>query len=393
MAWNEPGGSGGKDPWGQRRREQGPPDLDQILNNIRKKLAGLFGGGRGGGGGAHINRFGLGLIIAVAVGLWLLSGLYIVNQGERGVELRFGRKNVITGPGLHWHWPFPIERVEKVNVDQVSTLWIGRRSDKPIGAVGADSGYMLTEDENIVVVEFSVQYKIKDANDYLFNVRHPVATIVQAMESATREIVGKSQLDFIMTEGQLEVADKTRALLQEILDRYKTGIQIVAVQLQKASPPEDVKAAFDDAVKAREDEQRLKNEAEAYANDIIPRARGAAARLLQEAQGYKASVIARAEGDARRFTSIVVEYAKAPVVTRDRMYIETMEQVLSSTTKIFVDQKAGNNVLYLPLDRLVQHASGITGPATSLQPLPEPQEGAPLTTTRGRESARDRGAR
>jgi len=401
VAWNEPGGNGGKDPWGQRRKEQGPPDLDKILKNIRDRLSGLFGGGSGrgtgGGGGERFNRIGLGLIVAVAVGLWLLSGFYVINQGERGVELKFGKKNEVTGPGLHWHWPWPIERVEKVNVDQVSTLSIGRRGDKGSGG-GVDSGFMLTEDENIVVVEFTVQYKIKDASNYLFNVRDPKSTIVQAMESASREVVGKSQLDFIITEGQLEVSDKTQKLLQEILDRYKSGIQIVKVQMQKVSPPEEVKAAFDDATKAREDGARIIKEAEAYSNDIIPRARGAASRLVQEAQGYKASVMARAEGDARRFTSIVGEYVKAPGVTRDRMYIETMEQVLSNTTKILIDQKGSSNVLYLPLDRMLHNASSTSGagPVSNLQPLPEPQDTTPTglrERERGRDVSRDRGAR
>lgn len=390
MAWNEPGGNKGKDPWGKRRTEQGPPDLDQILKNLRDRLNGLFGGGTGGDGNSNVNRFSLGLIAIVAVSLWLLSGFYIVQQSERGVILHFGKKAEPTGPGLHWRWPYPIERVEKVNVDQVSTLWIGRRSDR---SSGGDNGYMLTEDENIIVVEFSVQYKVKDASEYLFNVRDPVATITQATESAAREVVGKSQLDFVMTDGQLEVAEKSRTLLQEILDRYKTGIHIVKVQMQKASPPDEVKAAFDDAVKAREDEQRLKNEAEAYSNDIIPRARGAAARLIQEAQGYKASVTARAEGDARRFTLVVNEYVKAPGVTRDRLYIETMEHVFSNTTKILVDQKAGNNMIYLPLDKIMSRTSSGTGPVTALQPLPEPGESAPTTPPRTRESVRERGAR
>jgi len=401
VAWNEPGGSGGKDPWGQRRKEQGPPDLDQILKNIRDQLSGLFGGGRGGGrgagGGERISRFGLGLILVVALALWLLSGFYIINQGERGVELKFGQKNEVTGPGLHWHLPWPIERVEKVNVDQVSTLSIGRRGDKGSGG-GSDSGFMLTEDENIVVVEFTVQYKIKDASDYLFNVRDPKSTIVQAMESASREVVGKSQLDFIITEGQLEVSDKSQKLLQEILDRYKSGIQIVKVQMQKVTPPEEVKAAFDDATKAREDGARVIKEAEAYSNDIIPRARGAASRLIQEAQGYKASIMARAEGDARRFTSIVSEYARFPGVTRDRMYIETMEQVLSSTTKILIDQKGSGNVIYLPLDRMLQQGAGAAaaGPVSNLQPLPEPKDATPTglrERERGRDVPRERGAR
>ena len=406
MAWNEPGGNGGKDPWGQRRKDQGPPDLDLLLKNLRDRLAGLFGGfgggGRGagsGGGGAgeRISRIGLGLIAAVVAGLWMLSGLYIINQGERGVELKFGKANEVTGPGLHWHLPWPIERVEKVNVDQVSTISIGRRGDKGSGG-GADSGFMLTEDENIVVVEFTVQYKIKDASNYLFNVRNPNSTIVQAMESASREVVGKSQLDFIITEGQLEVSEKTQNLLQEILDRYKSGIQIVKVQMQKVSPPDEVKAAFDDATKAREDGARIIKEAEAYSNDIIPRARGAASRLIQEAQGYKASVTARAEGDARRFASIVSEYVKYPGVTRDRMYIETMEQVLSNTTKILIDQKGSSNVLYLPLDRMLQNNSGTAGagPVSNLQPLPEPSDATPSglrERQRGRDVLRDREVR
>lgn len=391
MAWNEPGGSGNKDPWGQRRKEQGPPDLDQLLRRLRDRFAGLFGGK--GGGDDNVNRLGLGLILVVAFLLWMLSGFYIVQQGERGVELKFGKKNEVTGPGLHWRLPWPIERIEKVNVDQVSILRVGRGGDK---GSGTDSGFMLTEDENIVVVEFSVQYKIKDASDYLFNVRDPVSTIVQAMESASREVVGKSSLDFIITEGQLEVADNAQKLLQAILDRYKSGIQIVRVQMQKVSPPDEVKAAFDDATKAREDGDRTVKEAEAYSNDILPRARGAAARLVQEAQGYKASVVARAEGDARRFALIVNEYNKAPAVTRERMYLETMEQVFSNTTKIYIDQKAGNNLLYLPLDKLISQGSGsaATGPAAAIQPLPEASDATPAgLRDRIRDTTRDRGAR
>jgi len=369
VAWNEPGGS--REPRGPRRREQGPPDLDLIFRRLRDQLSGLLGGG-GRSGGDSVNRMGLGLIMAVALVIWMLTGFYVIQQGERGVELKFGKKNEVTGPGLHWRWPWPIERVEKVNVDQVSTLRIGRGGDKAGG--GSDSGFMLTQDENIVVVEFTVQFKIKNASDYLFNVRDPVSTVVQAMESASREIVGKSDLDYIITEGQLDVSDKSQRLLQEILDRYKSGVQIVKVQMQKVTPPDEVKAAFDDATKAREDGARVIKEAEAYSNDIIPRARGAAERLRQEAQGYKASVIARAEGDARRFASIVSEYAKAPTVTRERLYLETMEQVLSSTTKILVDQKGGNNILYLPLDKLIPRAAASTGPVGSLTPLPEPSD-------------------
>ncbi len=392
MAWNEPG-PGGKEPWGQRKKTQGPPDLDQILKNLQDRMRGLFGGkGRGGGGEGgttKVSGLGAGLIAMVAVILWLVSGFYIVNEGQRGVVLQFGAKTEITDAGLHWRWPFPIESVEKVNVSQVSTIEIGyRKSDKTGGTSKVPKeALMLTQDENILDIEFAVQYKIKDAADYLFNVRDVQTTLMSATESAVREVVGKSDLDFIITEGRDQIGQNTRALLQEIMDRYKSGIQIVTVQMQKALPPEEVKAAFDDAVKAREDEQRLKNEAEAFAYDMIPRARGNAARMLQEAEGYKASVIARAEGDAKRFSQIVVEYAKAPGVTRDRLYIEAMERVFSNTTKILVDQKAGNNILYLPLDKLVaQGATKTAGPVNTLQPLPEPESASPAV---GRDRARD----
>ena len=405
MAWNEPGNSGGKDPWGQRNKNQGPPDLDQVIKNIQDKLRKLFGGGGGrqanGGGNSHIGGFGVALVIVVALVLWLLSGFYVVQQGERGVILHFGQyeANKMAQAGLHWHWPYPIETVEKVNVEQVSTLEIGYRSS---GRSGGSSlkvpkeALMLTEDENIIDIEFAVQYKVKDPSAYLFNVRDPQETVLQATESAVREIVGKSTLDFVITEGRDVIAQDTRKLLQEILDRYKTGIHVVTVQMQKALPPEEVKAAFDDAVKAREDEQRLKNEAEAYSNDLIPRARGGAARMIQEAEGYKASVIARAEGDARRFSQVVKEYDKAPRVTRERLYLDTMEQVLSNTTKVYVDQKAGNNMLYLPLDKLINPSSttaATTGPVSGLLPSsPEQSDGGQAGRDRTRDVPRNRGA-
>lgn len=386
MAWNMPGGNGEKDrdPWGQRRRAaSGPPDLDQIVRNIQRRLSNLFGG-RGGG-----STFGIGLIAAIVVGLWLLSGFYVVQQGERGVVLRFGKFHVATIAGLHWHMPYPIETVEKVNVDKVSTIEIGYRSDARGGRRKIPrEALMISGDENIIDIEFAVQYRIKDAAAYLFNVRNPEVTIGQATESAVREIVGKSTLDFALTEGRVSVSRDARKLLQEILDRYNTGIYIVTVETQKAQPPDQVKPAFDDAVKAREDEQRLKNEAEAYANDVVPRARGAAARLLQEAEAYKASVIARAEGDARRFNQVYKAYAKAPAVTRERLYIEAMQQVLDSTTKIYVDQKGGNNLLYLPLDKLIGRE---TPTAAAPSPRPHAQDTEPSReSNRGRDT-RSRG--
>ncbi|MDO8703904.1 MAG: FtsH protease activity modulator HflK [Sulfuricaulis sp.] len=404
MAWNEPGKPGDKDPWGQRRKPgAGGPDLDRIVKNIQQKFAGLFGGaggggGSGGGGGGHASGIGLGLIVAVALFIWLVTGFYIVNQGERGVVLRFGKQSEITDAGLRWHLPFPLEKVEKVNVEKVSNIEIGYRSNPRSGGKTKvpKEALMLTEDENIIDIEFAVQYKIKDAADYLFSVRDVETTIVQATESAVREVVGKSTLDFALTEGRDQVSRSSRELLQEILDRYKTGVHIVTVETQKAQPPDEVKPAFDDAVKAREDEQRLKNEAEAYANDVIPRARGGAARLLQEAEGYKASVIARADGDARRFSQIANEYVKAPNVTRERMYLETMEQVLSNTTKIFVDQKAGNNLIYLPLDKLMSTRESAAS-APFVPPLTEADAAANAatkggTSSRGRADLRSRGA-
>jgi len=386
VAWNEPGGSGGKDPWGQRKKDQGPPDLDQIVKNIQRKLGGLFGGGRGGGssgGRDNVSRFGIGAIVVVVLLLWLLSGFYVIQQGERGVVLQFGKEIDVTEAGLHWHMPFPIEKVEKVNVEQVYVMQIGYRSAERTGAASKlpTEALMLTQDENIVDVELAVQYKIKDPSAYLFNVHDPKATIIAATQSAVREIVGKNTMDFVLTQGRDVIAQDTQALLQHILDRYKSGIHIVTVQMQDAKAPEQVTAAFEDAVKAREDEQRLKNEAEAYSNDIIPRARGDAARVLQEAEAYKASTIARAQGDARRFSQIVTQYDMAPAVTRERMYLDTMEKILSRTTKVFVDLPHGNNVIYLPLDKIVRQAGAAVGPVDTLQPLPGPAAAPPPDDT------------
>ena len=396
MAWNEPGKSGGKNPWGQGSKPgQGGPDLDRIVQNIQQKLRGLFGGAQGGSGGGagSTNSFGLGLIVVVALCVWFAAGFYIVNQGERGVVLRFGKMQEMTEAGLRWHLPFPIEKVEKVNVEKVSTIEIGYRSNRGGGKSKVPKeALMLTGDENIIDIEFAVQYKIKDAAEYLFNVRDQETTITQATESAVREVVGKSTLDFALTEGRDQVARSARELLQQVLDKYKSGVQIVTVETQKAQPPDEVKPAFDDAVKAREDEQRLKNEAEAYANDVIPRARGGAARLMQEAQGYKASVISHADGDARRFSQVATEYVKAPSVTRERMYIETMEQVLSNTTKVFIDQKAGNNMIYLPLDKLMPMREAVdttvqAPPLLDTETKPVPLKGADV---RGRVDLRRR---
>jgi len=388
VAWNEPGAPGDKDkdPW-QRKKDKGPPDLDQIVKNIQNKLAGLFGGKKGGGLDGAGRRVGVGIIAMIVLALWTLSGFYIIQQGERGVILRFGKRAEVTGPGLHWHLPFPIEKRVVINVERPLILELGyRRSEKSLGASKVPKeALMLTEDENIIDIEFAIRYKINNPSDYLFNISEPDLTISQAAESAVREVVGKNTLDFVITSGRAEVEQNIKNILQEMLDRYKSGMQIVGVEMQKALPPEEVKAAFDDAVKAREDEQRLKNEAEAYFNDIIPRARGAAARKIQEAQGYKASVIARAEGDAKRFSQIINEYAKAPAVTRERLYIEAIEHIFSTTSKIFIDQKSGSNILYLPIDKLMPQ-----GPTSAAQPEQEPPEATASTPEPPRERGRER---
>ncbi len=371
MAWNKPGDSGNRDPWSSPKGgNQGPPDLDEIVRNIQNRLSGLFKGGRGGGaggtrlGGFRTGGYGAGLIIAAVLAVWLLSGFYVVQQPEQAVVLRFGKAQDITAAGLHWHLPYPIERVEKVNVRNVFVIDVGYRSSERAARVThvPKEALMLTQDENIVDIEFAIQYRISDPAAYLFNIKDQEVTIAEVTESAMREVVGKSTLDHVITEGRVDVANRTQELLQEILDRYKSGIAVTTAKMQKAQPPEQVKTAFDDAVKAREDEQRFKNEAQAYANDVIPRARGAAARIVQQGEGYKASVIARAEGDAQRFLKIAREFEKAPEVTRERLYLETMEEVLSNTSKVFVDQRSGTNVLYLPLDKIISRGGRALAP-------------------------------
>jgi membrane protease subunit HflK len=352
MPWNEPGG-GNRDPWsgGNRGGDQGPPDLDEVLRKVSDKFGGLFGG-RGGGGGGSGGGLGRGgsaglvtIIVVVLLG-WLATGFYIIDEGDRGVVLRFGDFQTVTTPGLHWHIPFPIESMERVQIDQI-------RSSQ-------HRGQMLTQDENIVDIDISVQYRIKSAEDYVFNVRmpdvpnQPAGTLYQTLESAVREAVGKSQMDFVLSEGRAEIAQSTRDLMQEILDDYETGLEVTTVNLEQAQPPEAVQGAFADAIKAREDEVRFRNEAEAYANSKIPEARGQSARIIEEATAYRDRVIAQAEGEADRFTQLLTEYELAPQVTRERLYLDAVESVLANSNKVMVDVDGGNNLLYLPLDRLVQ---------------------------------------
>jgi membrane protease subunit HflK len=374
MAWNDP-------QWGNkdnRNKPGGPPDLDEVWRRVNQRLNSLFGGKGGGGdglpsgglpGGGNL----VGLLIGVLVLVWVASGFYIVDTGQRGVVLRFGKYAETTEPGPRWHLPWPIEAREVVNVDQVRTVEIGYRNN--VKSKVLKESLMLTDDENIIDLQFAVQYILKDPKEFLFVNRAPEDTVLQVAETAMREIVGKSKMDFVLYEGRADIAARAKVLMQEILDRYKTGISISQVTLQNIQPPEQVQAAFDDAVKAGQDRERLKNEAEAYSNDVVPRARGLASRLKEEAQGYKQSVIANAEGEASRFSQILAEYQKAPQVTRQRMYLDTMQTVMNNTSKVLVDQKGGNSLLYLPLDKLQQIVSQPYSGA------PEVLSQAPATTT------------
>jgi membrane protease subunit HflK len=299
---------------------------------------------------------GIGALVILVLAVWLASGFYVVDASQRGVVLQFGRYYATTEPGLQWRLPFPIQSHELVNLTGVRTVEVGYRGSEKNKVL--KEALMLTDDENIINIQFAVQYVLKDPQDFLFNNRNPEDTVIQAAETAIREIVGKSKMDFVLYEGREQVAALASKLMQEILDRYSTGIQISKVTMQNAQPPEQVQAAFDDAVKAGQDRERQKNEGQAYANDVIPRARGTASRLLQEAEGYRQRVIATAEGDASRFRQILAEYNKAPDVTRNRMYLESMQQVMSSVSKVMVDARANGNLLFLPLDKLMQATGG-----------------------------------
>ena len=377
MAWNEPGGDKDRDPWRSGDSDKGPPDLDEIVRNLQDKFGGLFGkGGRrpsrgngsdggdgSGGGGGQLPRrfsgFGINFLLIIAVAAWVLSGIYIIDEGKRGVVLRFGKYLETTQPGPHWRPRF-IDDVEVVDVEARRFVEVGYRSGGRQGGGGTvlRESLMLTEDENIVDLQLAVQYQVSDARDFLFNVRDPVETLFSVSESAIREVVGKDKMDFVLTEGRSEVVAETKTLIQETLDIYQTGIVVTNVNLRDAQPPEEVQASFEDAIKAREDEQRLKNEAEAYANEVIPKARGEAARILEESVAYRDQVIAAAEGEASRFTQVLAEYEKAPEVTRERLYIESLESVLSNTTKVMLDVESGNNLMVLPLEKLLSGRIG-----------------------------------
>ena len=393
--WGRGSGSGGGDKNEEPRKPQrpggqeGPPDLDELWRDFNRRLNSLFGrrgGGRGDGGGfggmkPDPKGAGLGIlaILGAALVIWFGSGFYIVQEGQVGVVTTFGKFSETTAPGFRWRGPWPIQAHEVVDVLSLRTLEVGGRGR----ADRLKEALMLTDDENIVDIHFNVQYRIKEgpngARDYLFNSRAPTEAVQQAAESAMREVVGRRVMDQVLYESRQEIADQVRARMQEMLDRYGTGILISAVAIQNAQPPEQVQAAFDDAVKATQDRERQINEGQAYANDVVPKARGLAARLAQEADGYRTRVLETAEGDASRFRSILTEYNKAPAVTRERLYLETMQQVFSSTTKVMIDVRSGNPLLYLPLDKLIQQSvtdatpqrpAGTSVPADAPPPVP-----------------------
>jgi membrane protease subunit HflK len=356
MAWNEPGG-GGKDPWGPQPGNQGgPPDLDEIVRNLQDRMKSLFGGdsdGSGGGpngglgggfGGGSVGARAIGIILGVILVIWLATGIYIVDPAERGVVLRFGVYNRITQPGPHWHWPWPIEQAEIVNVDEISSF--------------SHKASMLTQDENIVDVELTVQSRIEDAANYLFQDQNPEKTLRDATETVVRKTIGGSKLDFILTEGRSEVAAIIRERVQSLMREYKTGLLVTSVNMQPAKPPEQVKEAFDDAIKAREDKERSENKAEAYSNQILPQARGEAARVSADAKAYRDQVIAEAEGETSRFLAVLAEYRKAPEVTRQRLYIDTMQDVIGDSQKVLIDVPESNSLMYLPLEQMIKKASG-----------------------------------
>jgi len=337
MAWNEPGG-GNRDPWGGKGSGEGPPDLDEMARKLRDRMNSILGGGGGKRAGGK-NPFNLGFVIIAVIVAWILSGIYIVEPAERGVVLRLGQFHAITMPGPHWYLR-GIETVDIVDVDQLRTV--------------SHRAKMLTKDENIIQVELAVQYQVRDAREYLFQVRDPDFTLQEATESALREVVGSISMDDFLSGGRGAIVQQTKELTQEILDKYKTGLVLTSVNLQDPQPPEEVQGAFEDAIKAQEDEVRYRNQAEAYALDILPKARGDATRMREGAMAYREQVIAQAEGETSRFLQTMKEYKKAPEITRKRLYLETMEYVLANNSKVLLQVTSGNSLMYLPLDKLME---------------------------------------
>ncbi len=376
-----PQGNGGR---GQGPN-QGPPDLDELWRDFNRRLGSLFGGSRNGGrgnnkgplGGGNGGGFqpdmksagvGAGLIAAVVVLIWLGTGFFIVQEGQQAVITQFGKYKTTLGAGFNWRLPYPIQRHELVFVTQIRSVDVGR--DAVVKATGLRESAMLTEDENIVEIKFAVQYRLSDARAFLFESKNPADAVVQAAETAVREVVGKMRMDSALSEERDQIAPRVRTLMQSILDRYKMGIDVVGINLQQGGvrPPEQVQAAFDDVLKAGQERERAKNEAQAYANDVVPRAVGSASRLKEEADAYKSRIVAQAQGDAQRFKSVLAEYQKAPQVTRDRMYLEGMQQIYSNVTKVLVDSRQGSNLLYLPLDKIMQMPAAASAADTTTPP-------------------------
>ena len=391
-----------------KRPGEGPPDLDQMWRDFNVRLNRLFGGKNNGdapgpgpfrpdGKGAGVTV----MVVAVLIGLiWLASGTFIVQEGHRAVVTTFGQPNKETaGPGLNWRWPAPFQAHETVNVSQVRTQEIGYRGT--VRAKDPKEALMLTDDENIIDIQFAVQYTLKDPIAWVFNNRETDETIRQVAETSIREVVGKSKMDFVLYEGREKVAYDTQKLMQGIVDRYKLGATITNVTMQGVQPPEQVQSSFDDAVKAGQDRARARNEGEAYANNVIPRARGDAVRLTQDAEAYKSMVIENATGNASRFTQVVAEYQKAPAITRDRMYLDTMQQIFTSASKVMIDAKSNNSMLYLPLDKLISQTAANdaavgakSGPVQVPSAMPAellpPVDQVRQRDNRSREASRDR---
>ena len=387
----------------------GPPDLDELWRDLSRKLNQFLGGKNGGpphkgspnGSGSNglppiFRNLGIGVILGAILLIWLGTGFFIVQEGQQAVITQFGKYKATVGAGFNWRLPYPIQKHELVFVTQIRSVDIGR--DNVIKATGLRESAMLTEDENIVEIKFAVQYRLNDARAYLFESKNPTEAVVQAAETAVREVVGKMKMDSALAEERDQIAPRVRALMQTILDRYKVGIEVVGINLQQGGvrPPEQVQAAFDDVLKAGQERERAKNEAQAYANDVVPRAVGAASRLKEESQAYRERIVAQAEGDSQRFKAILPEYQKAPQVTRDRMYLDAMQQIYTNVTKVVVDSKQGSNLMYLPLDKLMQMTSGAAPanaavPETSAPTAPSAanNNGAALDP-RSRESLRSR---
>lgn len=383
----------------------GPPDLEEVWKDVSRKLGGFFGrpsqpprGGAGGGGFQPDMKnagIGAGLIVGVLALIWLGTGFFIVQEGQQAVITQFGKYKNTVNAGFNWRLPYPIQNHELVFVTQIRSVDVGR--DNVLKATGLKESAMLTQDENILDIKFAVQYRLNDARAFLFESKNPAEAVVQAAETSVREVLGKMKMDAALSDERDQIGPRVRAMMQTILDRYKVGVEVVGINLQSGGvrPPEQVQASFDDVLKAGQERERAKNEAQAYANDVIPRAVGSASRLKEEAEAYKAKVVAQAQGDAQRFRSVFVEYQKAPQVTRDRMYLDAMQHIYGNVTKVLVDSKQGSNLLYLPLDKIMQMSGAVGDPGATASPATVPPVHAlppvgSANDARSREAARTR---